>query len=627
MKIYLYFFLLAVYNSVLSQTYTIEQYLNIRGATNPQYSHDDKRIYFLQSVTGTQQLWMLDNGNGWPFQITFYNERISGYSVNPVNDYIVIRKDEGGSEYNQFYLLSGNGSNIKLITDNQPKVLYGFGRWSDNGEFFSYYSNKRSPRFYDIYIYDLSSSAHKMVFSSDHSNYPSIISPDGKKMVISRSYNTYDNDLFILDISSGNIRLITLHDNINDPSEFTAHSYSADGKKIFITTNLKNDFYRIAVYDTDRDKLEFPEYDFLKAYKNKDISTLYFSNDKRYMCVIVNDDGYDRLFVYDFYQNRQIDIPEKLNSSSITALRFSGKSDRLIIGINSASNPSSLFEWNINTGSVKQLTYPTLAGIDPDSFVEPVLISYKSFDGLEIPAFFYKPVNVKENEKLPCIISIHGGPEGQAVYGFEPVFQYFVNAGYAVVEPNVRGSTGYGKKYAALDNVYLRENAVRDIASLYHYLISDCNIDPDKVALYGASYGGYMVLASLTMFPELYAAGIDIVGISDFVTFLRNTADYRRSNRESEYGSLEKDHDFLKSISPLNNVKNIRAPLMIVHGKNDPRVPVSEAEQMYRAVISNGGYAELIIYDDEGHGISKLKNRLDLYPKVVKFLDTYIKNK
>lgn len=196
-----------------------------------------------------------------------------------------------------------------------------------------------------------------------------------------------------------------------------------------------------------------------------------------------------------------------------------------------------------------------------------------------------------------------------------------------IVEPNVRGSSGYGKKYASLDNVRNRENSVKDISALTDYLKNQKDVDPGRIAVYGGSYGGYMVLACLSLYPEVFSAGIDVVGISNFVTFLENTSDYRRNNRESEYGSLEKDREFLESISPLTKVKNIRAPLMIIHGRNDPRVPVGEAEQMHKAVTDNGGVSELLIYEDEGHGIAKQRNRFDLYPRIVKFLDKYVKNK
>jgi len=576
------------------------------------------------NITGTSQLWYVNSPGLWPIQVTFFKDRITGYHPNPKRDLILVEKDEGGSEYDQFFLMKGDGTEIKMITDGAPKVLYSFGRWSDDGSFFTYYSNKRSPYFYDVYTYNIESGSSKIVFSSDHSNYPSALSADGSKLVLTRSYSTYDNDLYLVDLHNGKEKLITTHDNFNDPAQFYAASFDAAGSKLYLVSNDKSDFFRIGIYDMKTEKITYPEYSFLRDFRNNDVSRLYFPKDRTKMLVMINDRGYDRIFLHDLLLNNEITIPQKLNSSSITAVSFSNNNDKLIIGINSSSNPSVLYQWDMVPGVVEQITYPTLAGVEPSSFVEPELISYSSFDGLEIPAFIYRPEN-SESKNLPCIISIHGGPESQSTYGFAPIYQYFVNAGYVIVEPNVRGSTGYGKKFAAMDNVKNRENSVKDIASLVEYLRSRVDIDPGRIAVYGGSYGGYMVLACLTLYPELFAAGIDVVGISNFVTFLQNTGDYRRNNRESEYGSLEKDRDFLESISPLGRVKNIRAPLMIIHGRNDPRVPVGEAEQMHKAIIDNGGVSELLIYEDEGHGVAKQKNRLDLYPKIVKFLNENLK--
>lgn len=622
------FFVVSVFTSLqcYSQQFSIEQYLSIRGAVSPEYSFDDSRIYFTMNTTGTSQLWYVNKPGGWPLQLTFFKDRVSDYSPNPASDEILLERDEGGSEYNQFYIMNSSGSDIQMLTDNSPKVLYGFGSWSDDGSFYTYYSNKRSAYFYDIYVHNITTGSDEMIFSSDHSNYPSAISRDGKKMIVSRSYTTYDNDLYLLDITTKDFKLITTHNNFNDPAEYYASSFDAAGGKLYFITNTKSDFYRIGIYDINSGNTTFPDYPFLNNYKNNDISRVTLSPDKTKMMIMINDRGYDRLFMYDLNENKEINLPEQLKSESITAVKFANRSPKVIIGINSAANPSVLYEWNYSTGSVEQITYPSLGGVDPATFIEPSLTSYKSYDGLEIPAFIYMPKN-SEGQKLPCIISIHGGPEGQSTYGFAPIYQYFLSAGYIVVEPNVRGSTGYGKKYAALDNVRNRENSVKDIAWLVEYLKTRSDIDAGKIAVYGGSYGGYMVLACLTLYPDLFAAGVDVVGISNFVTFLQNTSDYRKNNRESEYGSLEKDKDFLETISPLNKVKNIKAPLMIVHGRNDPRVPVSEAEQMNSAIVNNGGVSELYIYEDEGHGVAKQKNRLDLYPKMVKFLDKYVKNK
>jgi dipeptidyl aminopeptidase/acylaminoacyl peptidase len=612
---------------LISQQYTIQQYLNIRGAGSPQFSFDDGKIYFTQNVTGTSQVWMLDKPAGWPTQVTFFKERISGYSVNPKRDLILIESDEGGSEYDQFYLASGNGTTVEMITDNKPKILYGFGRWADDGSFFTYYSNERSPYFYDIYVYNIDKRTSERVYSSDHSNYPSILSPDGNSMIITRSYKSDDNDLYLFDMKTREAKLITTHDNFNEPAEFYSVSFSKDGGKVYMISNFKSDFYRFLEYDISSGKMEAVKISFLRQYENWDVSSVAFSKDKSKAAILINVDGYDKLLMYDFSAGSEMEIPAALKSTSITAIRFSNGNDKMILGINSAANPSVLYQWTFSSNQVQQVTYPSLAGINPESFVEPSLIRYKSFDGLEIPAFVYMPKNIAAGTKVPCIISIHGGPEGQSTYGFSGLYQYFLNAGYAVIDPNVRGSTGYGKQYASLDNVRKRENSVKDIAYLVEYLKQSGDIDADKIAVEGGSYGGYMVLACLTLYPDLFAAGVDVVGISNFVTFLQNTADYRRNNRESEYGSLEKDYDFLKEISPITKVDKIKAPLMIIHGRNDPRVPVGEAEQMHEAIKSRGGSSELLIYEDEGHGIAKLKNRLDAYPKMVQFLDKYVKDK
>jgi len=612
--------------NIFAQQYSIEQYLNIRGAGSPEYSFDDKRIYFTMNVTGTSQIWMSYKPGSWANQVTFFEDRISGYSANPRRDLILVEKDEGGSEYNQFFLMNGDGTTVERITDNKPKVLYGFGSWSDDGSFFTYFSNERSPYFYDIYIYNIDKKSANRVFLSDHSNYPSVISPKGNYMVISRAYSSYDSDLYLLDLKTKGAELITTHDNYNEPAEFYAVSFSKDGSKLYLISNNNSDFFKLAAYELSSGKTENVNLPFLKEYKNWDVSSSILSNDKTKILITINVEGYDKLFMYDFNTNKEIKLPVQLQSKSITAIEFSNNDKKLIIGINSSANPSVLYEWEFTSNTVEQITYPTLAGINPKSFVEPGLIHYKSYDGLEIPAFIYLPKNT-DNKKLQCIISIHGGPESQATYGFSALYQYFLNAGYAIVEPNVRGSTGYGKKYAALDNVKGRENSVKDVASLVEYLKSRGDIDPGRIAVYGGSYGGYMVLACMTLYPDLFAAGVDIVGIANFITFMQNTADYRRKNRESEYGSLDNDYEFLQTVSPINKVDRIKAPLMIIHGKNDPRVPVGEAEQIYKAITDRGGNAELLIYDDEGHGLAKLKNRLDAYPKMVKFLDRYVKSK
>jgi dipeptidyl aminopeptidase/acylaminoacyl peptidase len=301
----------------------------------------------------------------------------------------------------------------------------------------------------------------------------------------------------------------------------------------------------------------------------------------------------------------------------VGGFEFAPDSGRLAFTLVGPTRNPDVWVLDLPEGEPRRVTRSSTAGIPRSSFRQPRPLRYPSFDGREIPALLYEP----EGENAPVIVNVHGGPESQSRPTFAPVTQYLLHRGYAVLFPNVRGSTGYGKAYTHLDDVELRMDSVRDLAHAAHWLRGRGH---KRVAVMGGSYGGFMVLAALTEYPELWSAGVDIVGIANLVTFLENTGSYRRGLREPEYGSLERDRQFLESISPIHKAGNIRAPLMVIHGKNDPRVPVGEAEQIVERVRKNGGAVEYLLYEDEGHGLAKLANRLDAYPKIAAFLDEHL---
>jgi dipeptidyl aminopeptidase/acylaminoacyl peptidase len=277
---------------------------------------------------------------------------------------------------------------------------------------------------------------------------------------------------------------------------------------------------------------------------------------------------------------------------------------------------------------LRQLTHSSRAGVPFTAFVEPELIQYKTFDGKMIPAWWYPPApgsRTGDDRLPPVIVYPHGGPEGQTRPNFSGLFQFFLEAGYGVLAPIVRGSTGYGVTYMNLDNTTKRMDSVADLAHAAHWLRDAKKGDPKRLAVYGGSYGGFMVLAQVTHYPELWAAGIDVVGICNFVTFMEKTGAYRRAHREAEYGNLREHRDFFEKISPINHVDKIKCPMMVIHGANDPRVPIEEAEQIVAALKKRNVPVEYLRYEDEGHGLAKLKNRLDAYPKMVAFLDKYLK--
>ncbi|HSK74299.1 MAG TPA: S9 family peptidase, partial [Pyrinomonadaceae bacterium] len=306
----------------------------------------------------------------------------------------------------------------------------------------------------------------------------------------------------------------------------------------------------------------------------------------------------------------------------------------------SAKYNTDIWVYDLRTRQLTQITKSDRAGIPQSSFVEPQLIKYKTFDGREIPAWFYRPQvsfvtrngtlpplsgKMNVNKNLPVIISVHGGPEGQERPGFSPLYQYYLSRGYAILATNVRGSTGYGKTYSHLDDVEKREDSVKDLAAAVDWLKTSGGADPKRIAVMGGSYGGYMTMAAITLYPDLFAAAVNTVGIVNWETFLKNTSGYRRRQREVEYGMLDKDIDFLRRISPIAKVDRIKTPLMVIHGKNDPRVPYTEAEQLVEALRKRNVAVEYVLFEDEGHGVSKLKNRLVVYPKVADFLDKYMK--
>jgi dipeptidyl aminopeptidase/acylaminoacyl peptidase len=308
----------------------------------------------------------------------------------------------------------------------------------------------------------------------------------------------------------------------------------------------------------------------------------------------------------------------------IVYLEFSRDAKQLAFGFEGPRHNPDIWIYDLTKSRLRQLTRSSRAGIPLSQFVEPQLIHYKTFDERKIPAWFYQP-SIKPDNLPPVIVYPHGGPESQTRPNFNAIFQYFIQAGYAILAPNVRGSTGYGTAYMNLDNTTKRMDSVKDLAHAAYWLRDQKKGDPKRLAVFGGSYGGFMVLAQVTHYPELWAAGIDVVGIANWITFMEKTGAYRRAHREAEYGNLREHRKFLEEISPINHVDKIKCPMMVIHGANDPRVPIAEAEQIVAALKKRNIPVEYLRYEDEGHGLAKLKNRLDAYPKMVAFLDKYLK--
>lgn len=581
---------------------------------SPSLSPDSSQVAFLTNITGTAQVWKVGREGGWPDQLTLFGSSVNRIAWSPVNEQLAVVADNNGDEQFQIHLLQGDYQPVIALTA-YPKVRNEWGGWSRDGKSIFYANNARDPRYFDCYVMDVKARKTRRVFSMDAILAASALSPDGKTLIATEAASNVNSNLYVVDVASGKGQMVTPHEG---DANYNVIGFSGDGKTVFLTSDQGRDFVNLAALDVATRKLSFLH------SETHDVQTAVLSNDGRLLAYAVNREGYEELAVWDMQRRAPIKLPS-LPHGIITPGNFSRDSKTLAIALNTPSYNSDIWLVDIPTCKARQITHSSLAGIDRQTFVEPTMLHYKSFDGRVIPAFLYLPKNAPSDHSLPVILSVHGGPEAQEQPYFSTLYQYLVSRGYAVLAPNIRGSNGYGKSYLALDNGPKRWDALKDLAALVDWTATHPALNPKQVTIYGGSYGGFAVLAMLTHYPQRFAAGVDFFGIADFKSFLANTAPYRRPLRAAEYGDPVKDSEFLDAISPARHADRIVAPLMVVQGANDPRVPPSESEQIVEKVKAKGGTVEYLLFPEEGHGIAKLPDRIKAYETMVAFLDRYVR--
>lgn len=587
----------------------VSRYMEIRSANGPAYSADGHTLYFLTNITGIPQVWAQRPDTPWPVQISFFADRVMAVHPNPVRPLLAISADEGGSENAQLYLADADGLNPRPITAD-PRFIHSFNVWSPDGRTLVYSTNRRDGRHFDIWQYDVETDEHSPILESDHTQAAVAVSPDGRYLIISRRTSNLNNDLYLMDRHDHSLRHLTPH--AGDVVYESLH-FAKDGQALYLLSDRDSEFTRVARLD-----LTSGAWTWLTA-DVWDAESLELSPDGRYLAYAVNEDGTSQLYIVDLTQDsptpRRIEgVPEGV----IAEITWHPGSRRIAFTLSSPLHAVEVWTVDIPDGAVQRVTYASASGVPASFFVAPELVRYRSFDGLEVPAFYYRP-----NAPGPyaVVVYVHGGPESQSRNSFNSVIQYFVQRGYAVFVPNVRGSSGYGRTYVHLDDVRKRMDSVADLAAGVRWLTEHGDADPKRIGVMGGSYGGFMTLAAVTHYPDLWAAGVDIVGIANLRTFIENTSPYRRHLREAEYGTIEADGEFFDQISPIHHVDKIQAPMIIIHGANDPRVPVGEAEQMVAALRARNHPVEYLRFEDEGHGVVKLANRIVAYGRIADFLD------
>jgi dipeptidyl aminopeptidase/acylaminoacyl peptidase len=584
---------------------------------------DEGRILAGHDESGSLQLVELAP-DGAATRLTALPGACSGRYL-PGTRSVVVEHDQGGDENSQLSLLSLDPPPA------QPVGLDGLTPLVNDERYFHqlldvgpgrivYTTNRRNNVDFDVIVRDTATGAETVVYDQGGAIGEVAVAPNGQDAVLTRwTAQPMSDQLILVEAAERRLRTLTGDD---ERAQHTLAHWQADGASLIVTTDRDREFTVLARLD-----LATGEWTELVAVEGQDVSG-WPSPDGRLLAVFANDDGAARLSLHEAATGRlvrAVPLPDDGWSGEphFSKPVWSPGSDQLVLSYASPAIPGDLLRVEVETGAVSTVADSTgpLAGA---ALARPTSHRVPTKDGELVPCFVYRSPEPGDPALAgSAVLIIHGGPESSSVRTFNPVVQSLAAAGHTVLVPNVRGSSGYGKRWYSADDVSLRLDSVADLAALHSWLPSQ-GLDPARAALWGGSYGGYMVLAGLSFQPELWAAGVDIVGISSLVTFLENTSGYRRAMREREYGSLAHDREFLESASPLNRIDDIRAPLFVIHGANDPRVPLSEAEQLVAAVRENKVECELLVYPDEGHGLAKRVNRLDAYPRAVAFLARHL---
>ena len=567
------------------------------------FSADGSTLLVASDRPGTRQLFSLSLASGGLEQLTDLPEPVDGRLLP--DGRVLLEVDEGGNERTQLYLLEPGREPEPLVVD--PRFNHWTPAVSRDGSLLAYATNRGNGRDFEVVVRRLESGQEQ---TFELRGYLGVhgFSPDGRRLVVERlTERAGDSDLFLLDVESGEVVHATPHAG---EAEYMTPSWLPDSSGLLTATNAFGDARSLARYDLGTGAWAF-------VFESKWDLECAIDDAGRSLLVVANEDGWSRVELRDpgtLALRGEVPLPGR---GLVAHAVFSRDGSQLALAFSSAREPLQTHVYDLDSGELRRLS-----GDGPVDGVDPELHRFESFDGEEIPVFLFEP---EGDGPFPVVVTVHGGPESQWLpyfsQGFGPFTQFLVSRGYAVAAPNVRGSTGYGKRYEHLDDVELRLDSVRDLAELHAWLSSRPTIDASRAVVYGRSYGGYMTLAALAFQPELWAAGISFVGISNLVTFLENTSDYRRAAREREYGSLARDRDVLERISPASRIDDIRAPLFLEHGRNDPRVPVGESEYIHRVLTEKGIRCELVVYEDEGHLIEKVGNRVDAFERAVAFLD------
>ena len=597
--------------------YTIEQFMKTIRFGGSDISPDEKTVLFSSNQDGVFNLYEVPfDGSGQPKQLTS-SKTNAIFAIGYLPDgRILYSSDQGGNELNHIYLREKNGD-VKDLTP-APKAKFQFSGLSHDRKSFFYQSNQRSPAAFDVYEMDMATLAPTLLFENPGGFFPGDVSPDKRYIALAKTITTTNSDAYLYDTKTKETKLLTKHtgDVNNGPEGFTP-----DSQKLLIATNGGNEFSYIKSYDLATGQSTVLD----KA--NWDISGDNLSYRGRYRVLSINNDARTELRIIDTKNNNAIKLPN-LPGGDITGVNITDSEGRMTFFVNSSNSPATLYSYDFKSSKVTPLVKGLNPEIDATDLVSGEVIRYKSFDGMEIPALLFKPKDAKAGDKLPAILSIHGGPGGQTRLNYSPLVQYLVNSGYVVLAVNNRGSSGYGKTFYAADDLKHGDADLKDCVESKKFLAVTGYVDPAKIGIMGGSYGGYMTLAGLTFTPDEFAVGVDIFGVANWLRTLNSMPEWWGPQREAmfkEIGHPKTDSVALYNKSPLFHTERIKKPLLVIQGANDPRVLKIESDEIVANVKKNGVPVEYVTFPDEGHGFVKKENEIKAYKAIREFLDKYLR--
>ena len=588
----------------------IARFLNVGTADAPSLSPDGTRLAFRTKISGEPQLWVVAAEGGWPTQLTF-GEPVTFHAWSPAGDWLVYGTDRNGNEREGFYLISPDGTKERELLAPSDAFRV-FGSFTRDGRTIAYATTERTGVDFDIHLLDVASGNDQQVFQGERGLFAQSFRPDGGAILLTETRGEDSDDVHLFDVASGSLTPLFV------PEVRSAHgsfSWTPDGDAFYMASNQERNFAALARYELATRELSWLE------TPDRDVEEVKLSADGRFLAWTENVGGYSSLRVRDLTTGEEVG-PVGLPAG---VYQFGWASAAPVASIRVASPlvPGDVWTWNAVTGELHRATHSSSAGLDLDTMVVPEAVSFEARDGLTVHGLLYLPRAMPEGMKPPLLLAVHGGPTSQARPRFRDSHQYLLTRGIAVFDLNFRGSTGYGKRYARLNDLRLRENELYDLADAVEWLKEDGRVDASRAAVMGGSYGGYLTMAAVTRLPEHFDAGVAFVGVSNWITALEGASPQLKASDLLEYGNIDDpdDREFLERISPIAYIDNVSVPVMVLHGANDPRDPVTESDQFVRGIREGGGEVEYLRFPDEGHGIRRLSNRMIAFRRVAAFLE------